>query len=182
MAQRGTWMPWRRRASGSVLSGAVCTVHVAVNMDFDLENTAWQVLGGESSKQGELHYQMLAAIRQALGPEFDLRNMSVARGSIEILVTVGAVYYAVSRYKSLVESIELLASQLAGLVRRFLESMMPVKQLGVSASWEPGPGLIRFEVADSVPMASSWAFPLLWYLIVSHAALLALFIWLLARR
>jgi hypothetical protein len=108
--------------------------------------------------------------------------MSIARGSIEILVTIGAVYYAISRYKNFVESIELLASQLTGVVRRFLERAMPIKELAVSATWEPGAGLIRLEVEHPVPVAASWAYPLLWYVIVSHAALLVLFIWLLARH
>jgi hypothetical protein len=165
------------------MSGAVCTVHIVVNMDFESEERAWGLLGRERYR-GELQSQMLAATHQALGPEFDVRSMSLARGSIDILVTIGAVYYALSRYKNFVDSIELLASQLTGVVRRFLESAMPqpAPQVAMSATWEPGPGLVRLETFEPSPSGVAWAYPLLWYIILSHAALLALFIWIMARR
>lgn len=176
-------IPWRRGEPRSVISGAVCTVHIVVNSDFDPEDRAWHLLSRESYG-GRLQSQMLAATHQALGPEFDVRSMSLARGSIEIFVTIGAVYYALSRYKNFVDSIELLASQLAGVVRRFLESevLQPVPQGAVSATWEPGAGLVRLETLEPSPSGIAWAYPLLWYVILSHAALLALFIWLMARR
>lgn len=177
-------MPWRRAEARSVLSGAVCTVHIVVNMDFESEQRVWELLG-EGLYKANLQSAMLAATHQSLGPEFDVRSMSVTRGSIEILVTIGAVYYALSRYKNFVESIELLASQLAGVVRRFLEEAMrhqPVPQLSVSGTWEPGPALVRLEAFEPVLPGIAWAYPLLWYVILRHAALLALFIWVLARR
>jgi hypothetical protein len=152
-------------------------------MDFESEVRAWDLLGRERIK-ASLQSEMVAATHQSLGPEFDVRSMSLTRGSIEFLVTVGAVYYALSRYKNFVESIELLASQLEGVVRRFLEREMApqVPQPAVSATWEPGPGLVRLEGLEPLLPGIAWAYPLLWYVILSHAALLALFIWLLARR
>jgi hypothetical protein len=152
-------------------------------MDSESEERAWELLGRQSFK-ASLQSEIVAATHQSLGPEFDVRSMSLTRGSIEILVTIGAVYYALSRYKNFVESIDLLASQLMGVVRRFLERAMPqhVPQLAVSATWEPGPALVRLEGLEPLLPGVAWAYPLLWYVILSHAALLALFIWLLARR
>src|SRR4051794_35171353 len=116
MEGRTVMIPWRRGEPRSVMSGAVCTVHIVFNMHFEWEDRAWQLLGHERYR-GRLAPQMLATTHQALGPEFDVRSISLARGSIEIFVTIGAVYYALSRYKNFVDSIELLASQLAGVVR-----------------------------------------------------------------
>ncbi len=131
----------------------------------------------------DLKTEMLHATHQILGPEFDIRSMSIARGSIEIFVTIGAVYYAVSRYKNFVESIELLNKQLAGVVRRFFEERFQRPIVAdVFSTWEPGSGLVGLAASDTPFSSAAWAYPLLWYVILSHAALLALFIWLLARR
>lgn len=176
-------MPWRRRTTSSVLSGAVCTIHIIIkNVDSESED---QVLRGLWHPFSDLRSEILATTHQVLGPEFDIRSMSLARGSIEIFVTIGAIYYAMSRYKNFVESIELLATQLTGVVRRLLDPMInqPISTISIWATWEPGPGLIRLEVEDHPsPVNGFWAYPLLWYVIVTHAALLTLLIWLFARR
>lgn len=173
-------MPWTSRESRSVLSGPVCTFHIVVNMDSESQDRAWQLLGRPDYRT-DLQSPMLASAHQTLGPELDVRSMSVTRGSIELFVTVGAIYYALSRYQNFVESIELLASQLAGVVRRFLGNF-PMSPSDVSATWEPGPALVRLEALELETAGITWAYPLLWYVILSHAALLSLFIWLLARR
>jgi hypothetical protein len=172
---------WRLAESPFVLSGEVCSIHVKVSMDGELEDQAWHLLG-ENRYRGKLQSELLAAIHQSMGPEFDLRHMTFGRGTIEIVVTIGAVYYAVSRYKNFVESIELFVSQVAGVVKRFLENSMPMPAPPtVAATWQPGAALVRRGVRSD-QRDTDWAYPLLWYVIASHAGLLALFIWMLARR
>jgi hypothetical protein len=164
MAESTLW--WRRKRQ-SILSGPVCTIHIIVNMNnVEIEGEAWRSFRFAE----DLKTNMLHAIHQVLGPEFDIRSMSLARGSIEIFVTIGAVYYAVSRYKNFVESIELLTKQLAGVVRRFFEERLPGPIVAdVSSTWEPGSGLVGLAASDTPFSDAAWAYPLLWYVLLSHA-------------
>jgi hypothetical protein len=175
---RLTWRPVGRRL---VLSGEVLSVRLTVTLDHDFEREAWHILGDVREK---LRSEIIAVTQQNLGPEFDVRSMTFARGSIEILVTIGAVYYAVSRYKPFVESVELFVSQLTGVVRRFFHGSLPLpsQDVAVSATWSPGPAFAGREAVLTPGEGPDWAFPLLWYLIVSHAALIAVLIWILVGK
>jgi len=131
----------------------------------------------------KLRCEILAVVHQTLGSEFDVRSVTFRSGSIEIFVVIGAVYYAVSRYKNFVESIELATSQIAGAVQRFFNAATPMGSVNVVANWQPGPGLVRLETAERPKsLDTGWAYPLLWYVILSHAALLSLSIYLLVEK
>jgi hypothetical protein len=177
----------RRREPRSVLSGEVFSVHLIANLepsgavDVNPESQVWGFLG-DSSFRDILQKQVLFVAQQSLGPEFDLRRMSFSRGSIDIILTIGAIYYAVYNHKNFRERIELFVSQVTGVVRRFLEkSVRPDTNINVSATWQPGPALAQQQENVGAEVDVRWAFPLLWYVILSHASLLALLIWLLAR-
>ena len=137
----------------------------------------WRVVERESSK---LRDRMSATIHEHLGPEFDVRSMSFARGSVEILLVVGTLYYAVSRYKNFVESIELLLAQLRRAVSDFFDQRGP-GPVSVTGNWTPGPGLVQSAAATSGLGVSTNVSAVVWYLIVSHAAMLAILLWLLVR-
>jgi hypothetical protein len=85
----------------------------------------------------------------------------------------------VSRYKSFVESIELMMLQLKQVITRFF-STGPT-QVSVQGSWSPGTGLAQTATrlhggagGDSHPIVVG-------YLVFSHAAMLATVLWLLVR-
>ena len=82
-------------------------------------------------------------------------------------------YYMISNYSSFVESIELLLSHLKSVLRGFFGR----RSLSVHGAWAPGPALVRAEAPSSYSGPVDATKILLWYLILSHAALLALFIW-----
>ena len=130
----------RRREPRSVLSGEVFSVHLIANLepsgavDVNPESQVWGFLG-DSSFRDILQKQVLFVAQQSLGPEFDLRRMSFSRGSIDIMLTIGAIYYAVYNHKNFRESIELFVSQVTGVVRRFLEkSVRPDTNINVSTT------------------------------------------------
>ena len=153
-----------------ILSGEVAIVRLTVDANApEGDKYLWEI----ASDQG---HRLREAIRQSihehLGPEFDVRSVTFARGSLEVLVVIGTLYYVVSRYKNFVESIELLLSQLKRLLAGFFESRVP-SPVSVQGSWSPGPGLAQAvpnlfggTVGDSPTVVVG-------YLVLSHAAMLA---------
>jgi hypothetical protein len=126
------------------------------------------------------------ATQSQLGPEFRVSRMDMHKGSIEILVilgTVGTAYILASRYKNFVDSINLLVSQVRGTIERFMRNAGPGPgNFTIQHSWAPGPALAnprRMPVA-----AEGWDMSkiLLGYLILSHAILLGVFIWMLVAH
>ncbi len=129
-------------------------------------------------EEGSLLFsQIESAARRILGPQFEVRRFEYRRGTIKIWVVLFAAYVAISRYKSFIESLELFASQVRDLVRRFLGN-----RASVDVNWFLGPALAASKAGAEIPET----FPLLTaaiaYLILSHAALVTLVIWLIARR
>lgn len=161
-------------ADQMVLSGDVAYYRFIMRMDdFNDEEAAWsQLLEARRPMEDE----MRKITQDTLGTEFSVRSVTPIRGSIEILVVVGTTYYAVSKYKNFVDSLELLRNQLEGLIRRFFRR----GNYTVSSSLTLGPTV----VAGGMPVANQFDSNklLLAYLILSHAAMLALFIWIILRR
>ena len=168
-----TW-PFRRRL---LISGEVLFIRLTVDMEHGPETNEflWRVVEQGSSK---LRERMGATIHEHLGSEFDVRSMSFARGSVEILLIVGTLYYTVSRYKNFVESIELLLAQLRRTVSDFFDQRGP-GPVSVTGNWTPGPGLVQSAAATSALGVSTSLSAVVWYMIVSHAAMLTAILWLL---
>jgi len=134
----------------------------------------WHFLESDNFR---LREEVEVAVKETLGGEFALTSLTVGKGSIEIVAIIGTTFYAISRWKSFVESIELMVEQLKRVIRRHLEKASPSHPT-ITATWTPGRGLAtitqrepRFERASLVT----------WYLVLSHAlmliALLALLLW-----
>lgn len=163
--------PFQRRL---VVSGEVLLIRINVEMGEQSENN--DMLWTTAQREGyRLREDMAATVHEHLGSEFDIRSMSYARGSLEILVVVGTLYYAVARYKSFVESIELCVAQLRRVVGAFFERRMPTP-ISVRGTWTPGPGLVQskaghMDVGDNAVVV--------WYLVLSHAAMLTAILCLL---
>ena len=72
----------------------------------------------------------------------------LGRGSIELIIVLGAVgtvYMGFSRYKNFIESVELLKSQIEGVLRLF----MPASPVRMEGSVIPGPALSEAEVPNA---------------------------------
>jgi hypothetical protein len=157
-----------------VISGDVCLVRLHVTSPEDrLLDWPTKILGNSEYR---LREEISEVVQQSLGPEFEVRSMTVGRGSIEILVLIGTAFYAISRYRSFVESMELLMRQLRKVVRFFFERSAQMS-VSVSGSWTPMggiPGAFSYSLEDQNGNTL-----ILWYLILSHAGMLAVLLWLL---
>jgi hypothetical protein len=161
-----------------VLSGEVLVVRLTAQAEEpEGDEILWDITRKESYR---LREDIAAAVHQHMGPEFDVRSMSFARGSLELLVVVGTLYYAVSRYKNFVESLELLVAQLKRVVIAFFGQRMQ-DQISVHGSWSPGPGLVQAAPRLSGGVIVDRPGLIVWYLVLSHAALLAVLLWLLVQ-
>lgn len=162
-----------------ILSGEVLVVRLTVQAEgTESDEILWAIASKEAYR---LREEMAAAVHQHMGTEFDIRSMSFARGSLELLVVIGTLYYAVSRYKNFVESIELLVAQLKRVVSAFFDRRMQ-SAVSVQGNWTPGPGLVQAAPRLSGGMPGESSGLVLWYLVLSHAAMLAVLLWLLVRR
>jgi hypothetical protein len=116
-----------------------------------------------------------------------MRIATWRRGSVEIVLVVaavGTVYVLVSRYKNFVESINLLVRHLKRVIERFFMGGGPFR-FTVEGSWSPERGLDNAKMLPAAPAGwREWDVSriLLAYLILSHAALLIVFIWLIVSR
>lgn len=164
-----------------VLSGDVLSLRFILSVS-DEKGYDEDLRGFLQKKRGELESEINEATKKFLGPQFEVRSITFPRGSVEILILIGTIYYAISHYKQFVESIELLTSQLESLfTRRLLQHFEPLP-ISVYGTWSPGPALARAGTLLSSYGSLDAMRILLWYIIISHAALLMVFIWMLVKR
>lgn len=165
------------------ISGDVAYFSVQIAfLDQKDELMAWERI---HELEVEMRHEFDRVARDVLGREFRVRSMTIGRGSIEVIIVlaaVGSFYMGFSRYKNFMESLDLLRSQIQSILRRF----MPNSD-SVSATWIPSPALVSV-AENSTPLALQWytshqiQMILLIYFIVSHAAILAVLVWLLIRK
>jgi hypothetical protein len=163
-----------------VLSGDVFFLRFVVSASEEKQSDErlWSFL---HEMRHELESDIKEAIEKFLSPEFEVRSITFHGGSIEILVVIGTAYYVISRYKNFIESVELLLSHLKRIIHRFFGRLWP-QPISVYGTWSPGPALVRAETLYSSYGSMDAIRILLWYLILSHAALLTVVIWMIVRR
>ena len=163
-----------------ILSGEVLVVRLTVHGEGpEGDEVMWSIVRQEGYR---LREEVARVVHEHMGPEFDVRSMSFAQGSLEVLVVVGTLYYAVSRYKNFMESIELLIAQLKRALAVFFQRRVPTPApVSVQGSWTPGPGLIQAAPRMSGAATGDGPGITVAYLILSHAAMLAVLLWLLVR-
>jgi hypothetical protein len=152
------------------------------------ENYDNDLLAYARERYRELEAEIDNEVRQTLGPEFEVQNVELHKGSITVLVVLGVagtIYMGFSRYESFIKSVNLLVSQLKGLLQRFFAQPPGVaanSPVSVTGSWQPGPVV----TAASHVLSSSTGIDscqiVLGYLLLSHAALVAVLLWLVTRH
>jgi len=167
------------------VSGDAAYFHYSIKLFGDDEHAAMSRIIEEQSGKNRMQFEMEDAARALFGKDFYIRTVTVGRGSIELLVilaTAGTFYMGFSRYKNFIESAQLLKSQLQGIVRKFIPEAGEV-----NANFVPGPALAPVEASfassefDS-QRHSGLTMLLLWYVILSHAALLAIALWTIYKK
>ena len=167
--------------STTILSGDIAYLRFVMtwqNEDWQRENKAWELL---RETKPLLDDQIRETVRKQMGAEFSVRDVVLVRGSIEVVVIIGTVYYVTSKYKNFIESIGLLKSQLKGLIRGHVDPQS-IEPITMTDTWVPGPALASSGIgARRIASDDLTKILLLSYLILSHAALLTLLIWLIVR-
>lgn len=162
------------------LSGHICTVNLSAvtprhDRPRDENNLGWLRSHSEAFER-----EIKEEVNAILGPNFRVEQVQYRIGSVEVSVviaTVGIVYYAVSRYKSFVESLDLMAFQLRKLIGRYTGPL----DTYVTSGWVAGPALARLPAeVESEDLGPGILLILIWYLALSNAALLGFLFWLLA--
>jgi hypothetical protein len=124
-----------------------------------------------------LRGELKEAALETLGPEFDVPYVDVRRGSVTVLAVLTAGYLFIAAYKSFVDALDLFLSQARRIIHRNVSSRFDDRVVvSVSSRWLPGPALDDVMPSVSEPRSSTEAV-LLFYLVLSHAALLAVLIW-----
>ena len=133
--------------------------------------------------ESELAAEISSRVSAILGSLFRVERVEVRRGSVELWVVVAGGFTLISQYKDFVRSLELLHSQIANLIRDFLAHHNIY--VTIAGGWTPvsgirgrrfGFGLSSFRITPEFILLL-----LVLYLIVSHAVLLSVFIWRIAR-
>ena len=152
------------------------------------ENYDSDLLGYARERHRELEAEIDRAVEETLGPEFEVLNVEFRKGSIEVLVPLGAVgtlFMGFSRYESFVKSVNLLVSQLKGVLQRFFDQApggVTRTPVSVTGSWQLGPVVIAANQVLSSSSGIDSCRIVLAYLLVSHAVLLGVLIWLVIRH
>jgi hypothetical protein len=169
------------RQRGGVGDEDIATLHFRIGVDEQFEQNAWGMLSDVHEK---LEAEIREAVSETLGPEYTVSWVLYTQGSIDILIGVGAAAYAVyvgaSRYKNFIESLTILVRQLRSILKRFFGGTGPAPVV-VTGTWIPGPTLQQQGLGSGRAGEFSPFRAVLWYLIISHAALLAVVIWRVLR-
>jgi hypothetical protein len=135
-----------------------------------------------------LESEIRRQVENTLGSDFEVLRVSVDKGSAHILVVLGigvTVFMTFSRYESFIKSVNLLVSQIRGLLRRFFESASPGApgiDVSITGTWQPSQSVLSAHERLSAPSGLDYGSFLLVYLILSHAALLSLMVWLVVKH
>jgi hypothetical protein len=160
-----------------LLSGDVVYYRFVMRMDeYEDEERAWVTMMKERPVMEDM---INRTIRDNLGSEFSLRSMTPIRGSIELILVIGTTYYAISKYKNFIDSLELLRTQLESFLKNFFGGRI-ASGMRISSSMTLGASTAAGNIAGSGTFDANRF--LLFYVLLSHAALLAVFIWIVLKR
>ncbi len=164
--------------------GFIGVVRLTVNTN-DEDN---RLFGYAMELRQKLQAEIDLQVQRTLGPEFEVLNVEIGRGSITLLIVLGAVgtlYMGFSRYDGFIKSMNLLVSQIKGLLQRFFGQAPLIGTplpLSVTGSWEPGPVVTEANRAFDTSSGIDSCQVVLVYLLLSHAALLGVLLWLVVRH
>ena len=162
--------------SRTIISGDVCTIRIFItSLNKEIDDDLYFMFNEKI--QYKLKSEVEDILKKILGDQFEVRRLTVVRGSVEVLILIGTTYYAVSRYKNFIESINLLTSQIKSLFSKIASQNQPSTSIEVTGDWSPSPALINAEVASSRVTSNPILLIMLLYIILSHAAMLTVIIY-----
>jgi hypothetical protein len=167
--------------SQAVLSGEVCSFRIHIrSTESKADGELFQLF---REYRSSLRDDVEARVKKEMGEQFEVRKFDVEPGSVEVILVIGTAYVVVSRYKNFIESINLLLSQLKSMFSNFAvaHSRAPIE---VAGNWSPGAALVNIEATSSKPSYdyNIVLLILLFYFVLSHAALLSVIIYQILKK
>src|SRR5204863_324763 len=89
-------------------------------------------------RRSELEQRINEAVLQELGPNFEVRDVQILRGSVLILVVIGTIYATIAQYPDFLQGLERISSQIKQALRTFSGAPNPVS---VRGHWNPSPAV-----------------------------------------
>lgn len=132
--------------------------------------------------------EMNQRVTESVGTDYEIIGFEINEGSVVLTVilgTIGTTYVTLSQYEDFIKGITRLTSQLKHMFERFFASVPtgpPGIEVTVRESWEPSPAVSTAQHALMMEPRLDINASMVFYLIVSNAALLATLIWLLIRH
>jgi len=165
--------------------GMVGYLQFTVETDGDDEGFLYRFA---SERHKRLEDEIRAQVRETLGTDFEVLNVRLDRGSVHIWIALGAAgtfFMGFSRYESFMKSVNLLTEQLKRVFGRFFQGASPGPPgipITVTGSWQPSATVLAANELLSNHSGWSGSDVILAYLVCSHAALLAVLLWLVIRH
>lgn len=122
-------------------------------------------------RRDELVRQILVVVDNASGGRVHAVDVRLLRGSLDVIVFLGATYLAVSRWKNFVESVELIERQLSNLLARFFGGSVGPYRLAIQSRT-----LFPQALAQQPESGQTVDHRLTTYLMATNAAMLAVLI------
>lgn len=114
-------------------------------------------------------------MRSILGPEYNVRDVSIHGGSVELWLIVTTAFAMITNWGSFRQGLDYLISDLRKVIRK----IAPAKV--TDASWSPGPALLQPQLQIPPDLIFETRL-IVTYLVLSHAALLAFMLWMVWLR
>ena len=124
-----------------LVSGVVATLQIVVSSgDYQQNGRNDKVYEMARELQQRLRHSVEEQVLNALGEEFQVLYFDIRPGSAHLVIYIATTAFGIfmgsSRYKSFVESVGLLTSQIGGVVRRVLgQTPIGDESLNVNTTW-----------------------------------------------
>jgi ABC-type uncharacterized transport system permease subunit len=168
------------------VSGVVCFFQFVVSSLDDEEDLLYRYAREMRQQIRDIIQKQVA---ETLGPEFQVLEVEMRPGSAVIAFALGtafAIYMGFSRYESFIKSMGLLTSQISALFGHFFRTgpgQAPFSgRVSVNGVWRPGPAMTSANQIVSLSSGIDSGLLLLAYLVLSHAAMMGILLWLVVRH
>lgn len=144
--------------------------------------------------KADLKRQMNNALSVDIDIPFSVIDLRITKGSVHITADIGVLLshlhsnpywnfvWDFAKYKALCESLILVSGQVKDLLNRFFGNGVPLAKPTITANWQINPAVVQLAVRGQNTGSSNLLVWTVCYLALSHAALLGVLIWLLARH
>lgn len=170
----------------AALFGTLATLRFEISLDDDERDEGF-LYRYAAERRTFLRRVIREAVSEVLGPGYEVSNIAFAPGSVTItavLSVAGTIYVTISQYDDFVKGLGRLTEILRNILGRFFANSAPAApgiDIVVAGGWQPHPTML--EVSHSLNAAGSdLNHSMVLYLILSNAALLGTFLWLLLRH